>query len=45
MIASRQVYDCQKEQRIAELQSVERERPDSRREYEINDRLFGEFHK
>lgn len=31
MIANRQVYDCQKEQRIAELPaSVERERPDSR---------------
>ena len=46
MIANRQVYDCQKEQRIAELRhllSVSGLTP--AQEYEINDRLFGEFHK
>ena len=46
MIANRQVYDCQKEQRIAELRhllSVSCLTP--AQEYEINDRLFGEFHK
>lgn len=46
MIANRQVYDCRKEQRIAELRhllSVSGLTP--AQEYEINDRLFGEFHK
>lgn len=46
MIASRQVFDCRKEQRIADLRrllSVSSLTP--AQEYEINDRLFGEFHK
>ena len=46
MIANRQVYDCEKEQRIVDLRhllSVSGLTPEQ--EYEINDKLFAEFHK
>ncbi len=46
MIANRHIYDCEKERRITDLRhllSVSGLTPEQ--EYEINDKLFAEFHK
>ena len=46
MIANRKVYDCEKERRITDLRnllSVSGLTP--AQEYEVNEKLFGEFHK